>query len=98
MAWVYLLRCADDTTYVGITVDLDARMAQHAVGGCAYTSTRRPVELIWCQEFDRTDEAWEMERRIHGWSRAKRLALAEGRFGDLRALSRSHDHLRDRPS
>ncbi|MGD7789493.1 GIY-YIG nuclease family protein [Propionibacteriaceae bacterium Y1700] len=95
MAWVYLLRCADGTTYVGSTVDLDARLAQHAAGGCVYTSTRLPVEVIWCQEFERKDEAWEMERRIHGWSGGKRLALAEGRFGDLRTLSRSHDHLRD---
>ncbi|MFX4273604.1 GIY-YIG nuclease family protein [Propionibacteriaceae bacterium Y1685] len=89
MPWTYLLRCADDSLYVGSTVDLDARMAQHACGsGGKYTATRLPVTLIWAQEFERIDEAWEMERRLHGWSRAKKLALAEGRFDLLPGLSK----------
>ena len=91
MAWTYILLCSDDSFYVGSTTDLDSRMAQHHSGkGSAYTARRLPLQLVWATEFDRIDEAWAMERRIHGWSRAKKQALIEGRFEDLpRLASRS---------
>ena len=46
---VYLLRCADDTLYCGVTTDLDRRLAQHngrLAGGARYTRPRRPVALL----------------------------------------------------
>ena len=90
MAWVYMLKCADDSFYVGSTRNLDGRMEQHASGkGAKYTSTRLPVVLIWACETERVDEAYGLEKQIQGWSRAKRQALVDGRFGDLRALSGS---------
>ncbi|MDO5735799.1 MAG: GIY-YIG nuclease family protein [Propionibacteriaceae bacterium] len=90
MAWVYVLRCADDSYYVGSTRNLDGRMQQHASGkGARYTSKRLPVALIWACETERVDEAWALEKQIQGWSRAKREALVEGRFEDLRGLSGS---------
>ena len=89
MAWVYILRCGDGSYYVGSTRNLDHRMHQHAVGkGSVYTAKRMPVELVWAQEFDSVAEAYALEKQIQGWSRAKRLALIEGRFEDLPALSR----------
>ncbi|MBA3020104.1 GIY-YIG nuclease family protein [Propionicimonas sp.] len=91
MAWTYLLHCADDSYYVGSARDLDARMADHASGhGAEYTAKRLPVRLVWAEEFERVDDAWALERRIHGWSRAKKEALIDGRFGDLPTLSRGH--------
>jgi putative endonuclease len=56
--------------------------------GSVYTSTRLPVELMWCMEFDRVDEAYALEKRIQGWSRAKREALIAGEMAALPGLSR----------
>jgi putative endonuclease len=90
VAWVYILRCADESYYVGSTRNLEQRLAQHASGlGATYTSRRLPVMLAWAAEFERIDDAYAMEKRIQNWSRAKREALIEGRFGDLPGLSKS---------
>ncbi|MGI3783316.1 MAG: GIY-YIG nuclease family protein [Janthinobacterium lividum] len=90
MPWTYLLKCSDGSFYVGSTHHLENRVAQHNEGAiAAYTETRRPVELVWAHESERIDEAWGLERQIKGWSRAKRVALIEGRFADLPALARS---------
>ncbi len=94
MAWTYILRCADDSLYVGSTVDLGARIRQHNLGdGPIYTRIRRrrPVTLVWAAEFDRVDVAFAYEKQIQNWSRAKRLALIEGRLQDLPALARGHN-------
>jgi putative endonuclease len=85
----YILRCADGSYYVGSTRNLEHRLEQHASGmGSAYTSKRLPVELVWCAEFDRVDDAYLLEKRVQNWSRAKREALIAGRFENLPALSR----------
>ena len=90
MAYMYILRCGDGSFYVGSTVDLERRLGQHNEGeGAAYTRRRRPVRLVYCEEFSRVDDAYLREKQVQGWSRAKRLALIEGRLRDLSALSRS---------
>ncbi len=90
MAFTYILRCADGSYYVGSTKNLERRLAEHDTGeGARYTSTRRPVELAWAHEFERVDEAFALEKRVQGWSRAKREALIEGRMADLPALNGS---------
>lgn len=59
-------------------------MAEHnAAHFRGYTQVRRPVTLIWSQEFDRITDAIAMERRVKGWSRAKKEALIRG---DMEAL------------
>ena len=79
MPYTYMLRCSDRTLYVGSTIDLDRRLAQHQAGeGAAYTKRRRPVELFWAGEFERIDEAFAWEKRLQGWSHAKREAFAAG--------------------
>jgi len=89
MPWVYILECSDDTFYVGSTVNLFARLWQHQSGqGATHTRIRRPVKLVFSEEFDRVDDAFALEKQIQNWSHAKRLALIEGRFDDLRALSK----------
>jgi putative endonuclease len=83
--WAYMLHCADRTFYVGHTDDLDLRIAQHQHGELpGYTATRRPLKLVWSDEFPTRYEALEAERQIKGWSRAKKLALIRG---DWRAIS-----------
>ena len=88
MPHAYILRCGDGTLYVGSARNLESRIEQHAAGlGGDYTSKRLPVELVFAEEFARIDEAWAREKQLQGWSRAKRMALIEGRYEDLVRLS-----------
>lgn len=78
--WCYMLRCADGSYYVGHTDSLESRVGQHIAGsmpGC-YTFPRRPLLLVWSQEFETREEALVAERRIKGWSRIKKEALIRG--------------------
>ena len=90
MPWTYLLRCADDSFYVGSTGrPIEARLQEHMDGiGAEYTKRRRPVTLAWAGEFETTAEAYAMERRVHGWSRKKKLALIAGDWDAVRAAAR----------
>ena len=85
MPWVYILRCSDDSYYVGLAqTDLDRRVGEHQSGHFpGYTSTRRPVELLWAADYERYDQAIAFERQIKGWSRAKKEALMAGTFDRL---------------
>jgi putative endonuclease len=79
MAWMYILKCADDSFYVGSTRSLELRMAQHQSGkGSRYTSGRLPVELVYGEEYDRVVDAYAREKQVQNWSRAKREALISG--------------------
>ena len=92
MPYTYILECADGSYYVGSTWDLELRYSQHQSGVVkGYTSRRLPVRLAYAEEFDRIDEAYQREKQIQNWSRAKRRALIEGRSGDLPALSRARE-------
>ena len=89
-AFVYILRCADGKYYVGSTRDsLEKRVAEHNSGFYGgFTAGRRPVELVWAQEFDRITDAIAAERQLKGWSRAKKEALIAGDPELLRHLSK----------
>jgi putative endonuclease len=94
MPHVYILECADGAFYTGSTFVLERRLAQHERGeGANFTRDRRPVRLVWAEERPSVQDAFELEKRIQGWSRAKKLALIEGRLHDLPGLSRSHGAL-----
>ncbi len=89
-AFVCVLKCSDGSYYVGSARgdSIETRVAEHNIGHYGgYTSSRRPVELVFVQEFERIDQAISAERQIKGWRRAKKEALIDGRFGDLKALS-----------
>ena len=91
MPYLYILRCADGSYYVGSTRNLQNRLWQHSTGlGAKYTSTRLPVELVFAQEYERIDEAYEREKQIQGWSRRKREALIAHEVNELPRLSRKH--------
>ncbi|SEQ66682.1 GIY-YIG nuclease family protein [Sphingobium sp. YR768] len=86
----YLLRCSDGSFYAGHAEDLEIRIAQHQqglIGG--YTAVRRPVVLVWTDNFVTREEALAAERRIKGWSRAKKQALIDGDWERLKLLARS---------
>ena len=89
MPFVYILRCADDSYYVGSTRDLAKRVWEHnEVLGAEYTRRRRPVELVWHAEYSNVGDAFAQEKRIQGWSRAKREALIRGDFEALPGLAK----------
>ena len=86
MFWVYLLKCADQSYYVGHTDNLESRLQQHhhKMYPTCFTATRLPVTLVYSQEFSTREEALASERQIKGWSRKKKEALING---DWTALS-----------
>jgi putative endonuclease len=89
-ATIYILRCSDGSYYTGITRrPVEERVSEHALGlHDGYTFTRRPVTLVHAETYERIDEAIAAERRIKGWSRAKKEAYIRGDFETLTALSR----------
>jgi putative endonuclease len=89
-AWIYILRCADGSYYTGITrSDLEKRISEHQAGTFGgFTETRTPVELVYSEYFERITDAIAAERKIKGWSRAKKEALISGNFERLVSLSR----------
>jgi putative endonuclease len=71
-----MLRCRDGAIYVGITNDVALRVEKHNRGlGPEFTKKRRPVELIWNQEFLDRFAVREKEVQLKGWNRKKKLAL-----------------------
>ena len=89
-AYVYILRCADGSYYVGITRDsLDRRLSEHQAGRFdGYTARRRPVTLVFQQQFARVEDAIAAERQIKGWRREKKEALIRGDYSALTGLAR----------
>ena len=72
----YMVRCADDSLYVGIASDVPERVKRHnSGGGPDFTARRRPVELIWSECCGSSDAARQREKEIKGWNRRKKLAL-----------------------
>jgi putative endonuclease len=89
-AYLYILRCADGSYYVGTTVGgLEKRLAEHQAGTFGgYTSRHRPLELVFSQYFDRLEDAAAAERQVKSWRREKKEALIRGDFAVLPLLSR----------
>jgi putative endonuclease len=76
MPFVYILRCADGSLYTGWAVDVAARVRAHNAGrGARYTRARRPVKLIYCEEFPSRADAMRREQAIKKYTRVRKLAL-----------------------
>jgi putative endonuclease len=88
-AFLYIVRCSDNSYYTGTARSgLEQRIAEHNAGTYdGYTAQRRPVTLVFSQWFDRIIDAIAAERQVKGWSRAKKEALIEGDFHQLRMLA-----------
>jgi tRNA/rRNA methyltransferase len=84
-----MLLCSDKSYYVGHTDDLERRLAQHETGATGgYTAIRRPIELVWFQEFPTRDEAKVVEAQVKKWSCRKKEALIAGRMDELKMAAR----------
>ena len=81
MNWVvYMLRCADDSLYTGITSELDRRIEEHNLDdkkAARYTRARRPVRLVYQERCDDRSHASQREYQIKRLSRRQKLALLE---------------------
>ncbi|MBM4168523.1 MAG: GIY-YIG nuclease family protein [Ignavibacteria bacterium] len=97
--WVYILLCSDGSYYTGCTSNLEKRINEHSLGVFGgYTSSRRPVELVFSEEFNDIRDAIAAERRIKGWTRRKKSALINRDFALLHELAacRNKNHFSNR--
>ncbi|MXP74108.1 GIY-YIG nuclease family protein [Lachnospiraceae bacterium WCA-9-b2] len=82
MNYTYILRCKDGTLYTGWTNNLKKRINAHNLGkGAKYTKSRRPVKLVYCEEFSTREEAMKREyaiKRMKKKEKEKMVASQEG--------------------
>ena len=77
-AYVYILRCSDESLYTGWTTDLERRLSEHTSGrGGRYTRMHRPVEMVFTEEHPTRSAAMQREAAIKRWNRSRKLALIE---------------------
>jgi putative endonuclease len=89
-AYLYIVRCSDGSLYIGTTrTALEIRIARHNDGTFqGYTTSRRPVVLVFAQWFDWITDAIENERKHKKWTRVKKEAFIRGDIALLRALAK----------
>ena len=90
LTYVYILKCSDKSYYTGVTNNLDRRLLEHESGlnpDC-YTFTRRPVHLVFYEVCSTPRQAIEFEKKIKGWSRAKKEALINEDWKKIQDLSK----------
>jgi predicted GIY-YIG superfamily endonuclease len=89
-AYYYILLRADGSDCVGTTRgSLELRLAEHQAGAFdGYTALRRPVKLVFHQEFQQITDAIAAERQVKGWRREKKEALIGGDWALLPMLTR----------
>ena len=93
MPYVYILKCADHSFYVGMTNDPAARLAAHRDGSASrFTAARLPVEMVYVEEVDSLQAGVAREHQLKRWTRAKKEALIAGNPRALHALSRRRKH------
>lgn len=87
--YVYILLCSDGLTYTGVTNNLSRRMEEHNKGlnKTCFTYKRRPLKLIFNQEFNDVEQAIFFEKKIKKWSAKKKLALANKEYDLLQLLA-----------
>ena len=92
MWYVYIIQCADDTLYTGITTDILRRINEHnrSKGG-NYTRIRHPVRLVYQENHSNRSEALKREAQIKRWTKLEKLALITGGISYLHDLSKSYD-------
>jgi predicted GIY-YIG superfamily endonuclease len=90
---VYILRCSDNTYYIGWSENVAKRVKAHNNGtGAPYTLTRRPVVLVYQEKCESKNAVISRERQIKKWSRAKKEALISGNLENLKKLSKSRGY------
>ncbi|MBK6963691.1 MAG: GIY-YIG nuclease family protein [Bacteroidales bacterium] len=91
--YVYIVNCSDNSFYTGVTNDVERRLKEHneGINPDCYTYSRRPVELVYYEYFSDYNQAISFEKKIKGWSRAKKQALIFGDWDYLKILSRCNN-------
>lgn len=89
--YVYILHCCDNSYYTGHTDNLEKRIAEHTSGAIpsCYTFKRRPLSVVFSQEFSTREEALASEQQIKGWSRKKKEAMIRGDWEEVSRLAKS---------
>ncbi|QOR73127.1 GIY-YIG nuclease family protein [Cruoricaptor ignavus] len=89
--FVYILECSDGSYYTGISGNLEQRLIQHDEGRYpdCYTFSRRPLKLVFQQEFNDVVQAIAFEKQVKGWSRKKKQAIISGQWELLPELAKS---------
>ncbi|MDD5114467.1 MAG: GIY-YIG nuclease family protein [Methylobacter sp.] len=89
--WVYILQCADESYYTGHTDNLEKRIAEHHAGAITscYTYKRRPLQLLYSQDFPTREEALASEQQIKGWNRKKKEAMMRRDWAEVSRLAKS---------
>lgn len=78
MNYTYIVKCADGTYYTGWSNDLEKRIKAHNEGkGAKYTKTRRPVELVYYEQFETKEEAMSREYAIKRLTRKQKEKLIQ---------------------
>lgn len=78
--YTYILRLSNDEYYVGSTINLLHRIREHNDGLDFYTKNKRPVTLVYFEEYSTQEDAYKREKQIKGWSRAKKEKLISGEW------------------
>jgi predicted GIY-YIG superfamily endonuclease len=87
--YIYILKCDDNSYYVGHTDDLEKRISEHESNTYdCYTSTRLPAKVVYTQCFATRGEALDSERQIKKWSRKKKEALIEQNWSEISLLAK----------
>jgi predicted GIY-YIG superfamily endonuclease len=87
--YLYILKCINGAYYIGHTDNIEQRLSQHhlgAINGC-YTQSRRPLELLYVQDFPTRDAAFHAERQVKGWSHKKKEAFIKGNWEEIKTLN-----------
>ncbi|HWB64035.1 MAG TPA: GIY-YIG nuclease family protein [Chitinophagales bacterium] len=96
--YVYILSCSDGSYYIGVTNNPQIRLQQHnnGINKAAYTYSRRPVKLLYWEEYTDFKQAIAREKQLKGWTRDKKEALMAGNCAllhELAACKNSTSHL-----
>ena len=86
---VYILKCSDNSYYTGMTNNIERRLNEHNFGinkEC-YTFDKRPLEFVFCTEFNEVNQAIAFEKQVKGWSRKKKEAIINNKWEDLKKFS-----------
>jgi len=91
--FVYILKCSDDSYYIGHTDNIEHRISEHQLGLCSgYTSRRLPVHVVYIATFSSRIEALEAERKLKKWTRAKKEALINKCYDQLIYLAKCRNN------
>ena len=86
MWYVYIVECADKKLYIGLTDNIDRRFREHQHKGSHFTSYNPAAKILHQESFQSKSLAAKREQQLKGWTRRKKLALANSDLGLLKKL------------